>query len=59
MGGAFQSAWVAELIERRTSAGERALEGQKGILRAIDRRVKWYHAAEILGMSGASERSFG
>ncbi len=42
-----------DLIEIRTSTVERAMEVQEVILRAIDGRVKWYHAAEILGISDA------
>lgn len=33
------------------AAGERAMKVQEVILRAIDGRLKWYEAAEILGIS--------
>ena len=33
------------------SAVERAMKVQEVIVRAIDGRLKWYHAAEILGIS--------
>jgi len=44
---------VADLIEIRTSAVERVIKVQDVILRAIDGRVKWYQAAESLGISDA------
>ncbi len=50
---------MADLIDIRTSAVEGAMKVQEVILRAIDGRVKWYHAAETLWVSDASERSFG
>jgi len=33
------------------AAGERAMKVQEVILRAMDGRLKWYEAAEILGIS--------
>jgi hypothetical protein len=44
---------LADLIGKRTSAMERAMEMQQVILRAIDGRVKWHQVAEILGISDA------
>lgn len=38
------------------SAGERAMKVQEVILRAIDGRLKWYQAAEILGISDRQMR---
>jgi hypothetical protein len=38
------------------SAGERAMKVQEVILRAIDGRLKWYEAAEILGISDRQMR---
>jgi transposase len=38
------------------SAVERAMKVQEVILRAIDGRLKWYHAAEILGISARQMR---
>ena len=42
---------MADLIEIRTSAVERIMKVPEVILRVIDGRVKWYHVAEILGIS--------
>jgi transposase len=39
-----------------SSAGERAMKVQEVILRAIDGRLKWYQAAEILGISDRQMR---
>jgi len=39
-----------------SSAMERAMKVQEVILRAIDGRLKWYHAAEILGISARQMR---
>ena len=39
-----------------SSAGERAMKIQEVILRAIDGRLKWYQAAEILGISDRQMR---
>src|SRR3970040_1207218 len=39
-----------------SSAVERAMKVQEVILRAIDGRLKWYHAAEILGISDRQMR---
>jgi hypothetical protein len=47
----LQSEGVADLIGIRTCAVKRPMEMQEVILRAIDGRVKWYHVAEILGIS--------
>ncbi len=38
------------------SAGERAMKVQEVILRALDGRLKWYEAAEILGISDRQMR---
>lgn len=38
------------------AAGERAMKVQEVMLRAIDGRVKWYEAAEILGISDRQMR---
>ncbi len=38
------------------SAGERAMKVQEVILRAVDGRLKWYQAAEILGISDRQMR---
>lgn len=38
------------------AAGERAMKVQEVILRAIDGRLKWYEAAEILGISDRQMR---
>ena len=38
------------------SAGERAMKVQEVIVRAIDGRLKWYEAAEILGISDRQMR---
>ncbi len=38
------------------SAMERAMKVQEVILRAIDGRLKWYEAAEILGISDRQMR---
>ena len=38
------------------TAGERAMKVQEVILRAIDGRLKWYEAAEILGISDRQMR---
>ncbi|MGH7369451.1 MAG: hypothetical protein ACREIN_01015 [Candidatus Methylomirabilaceae bacterium] len=38
------------------SAVERAMKVQEVILRAIDGRLKWYQAAEILGLSDRQMR---
>ncbi len=51
--GGFQSEWMADLIDIHTSAVERAMGAQEVILRAIDGRMKWYHVAEVLGISDA------
>jgi transposase len=39
-----------------SAAGERAMKVQEVILRAIDGRLKWYEAAEILGLSDRQMR---
>lgn len=39
-----------------SAAGERAMKVQEVILRAIDGRLKWYEAAEILGISDRQMR---
>ena len=44
---------MADLIGIRTSAVGRSMEVQEVILRTIDGRVRWYQAAEILGISDA------
>ncbi len=41
------------MIEIRTSAVERVVKVPEVILREIDGRVKWYQAAESLGISDA------
>jgi len=38
------------------SAVERPMKAQEVILRAIDGRLKWYHAAEILGIPARQMR---
>ncbi len=45
-----------EAIHYPFSAGERAMKIQEVILRAIDGRLKWYQAAEILGISDRQMR---
>jgi transposase len=45
-----------EAISYLSSAMERAMKVQEVILRAIDRRLKWYEAAEILGISDRQMR---
>ena len=38
------------------AAMERAMQGQEVILGAIGKRIRWWQAAEILGISGRQMR---
>jgi transposase len=45
-----------ETIYYLSSAMERAMKVQEVILRAMDGRLKWYQAAEVLGISDRQMR---